>query len=333
MYCVECGKEFSDKLILCPDCGGDLLRVKRNNSDYPYVIEKVLSKDRLNNFKKMFFQYHKVSNEEEFFKKYKVKSLDSFCDKYNADAKDAGDDNIYDVLFVFHNMFKNWSNYIEVVSTLTNGKVDDKDIWCLAMFVEDKLEELPLTKEYIYDVDKKLKGRTVLSTVLSIVVDAIPDLLKKLSIQEMRYFIFCMVLRDFIKIDTLKVKGVSGVFAFSSVDAVKFLYEKYAHEFLCEENILPLYDNTKPFGYSKENPVEVCNVAMSYSYMKVLRSDKGYVTVKRNGSSRGIFGEILDVYNITVNFEDSDKKEKYVIYVNPYSIHNSQKAPDGFKLR
>ena len=297
--------------------------------DYPYVVDKVISEERLASFEKMYLERAKSSSEEELLSRDKDE-YDSLAEKFNEMARGFGDENEYDALFCHRNLLRNWSNYLEVVSRLTNGKVPEKDIWMMAIFVEDWIGRLPLSRSYSFAHDHLMQGRIVLASVLI----AIPSLLNDLSVGELRRFVFCMLLRDYIEVDTPKVRGVSGKFAFSSVEVVEALYDEYAKDFLGEEGTLPLYDDNKPFGYSKENPILAVDIPSSYSYMRRLRVNGRMVFYVRRGSLKGVFGEILDVYRVFVNGKGfSFTKDKEVeIYVNPYWIGNSVNAPKGFTL-
>ena len=296
------------------------LRINQNIPDYPYDVEIVLSEDRLESFKKMWFNRGNFEDEKDFFDKNGLEPIKPLHKEHILMARGLGDNREVDELFVFHNMLKNWSNYIEIVSFLTNNKVSDSNIWHMAMYVEDAVKELPVSKNYLFNKSSFLQGMTM----VSIVANALPPLLNDLTVKEFRYFLFCMIVRDYIKIDTPKVKGVPGIFAFFSVDYIKDLYDKRAEEFLGKEDTLPLYDETKPFGYSLENPVLSTDVERSIKYMFSLVPKNGGVALKRIDSCKGIFGETLDKYLVFV-----DGKEKY-IYVNPYSIKNSSEVPKDF---
>jgi hypothetical protein len=83
------------------------------------------------------------------------------------------------------------------------------------------------------------------------------------------------------------------------------------------------------FGLEITNPIPVCEIIDSFSYLSRLRTENGdTIEFERIGSTSTPDIEYpVDVYKITAN-----NVEIATIYISPYHRKNSKKAPRGFKL-
>ena len=85
--------------------------------------------------------------------------------------------------------------------------------------------------------------------------------------------------------------------------------------------------SSNSFGISIDNPIKAVSVSDSYKYLKRLRSKKGRpVNYHRIGSMSDNIGNIIDAYTLHI------LDETMTIYINPYSVKNSEEAPEGLKL-
>ena len=82
---------------------------------YPYIVDKVISENRLIQFKKMYFAKIKIKDENKFFRKKSIESFIPFRNEFVDMVRSFGDNRDISIEFVFNNMFANWSNYIEIV--------------------------------------------------------------------------------------------------------------------------------------------------------------------------------------------------------------------------
>ncbi len=81
------------------------------------------------------------------------------------------------------------------------------------------------------------------------------------------------------------------------------------------------------FGTSIDNPIKAVSVSDSYKYLKRLRTKKGRpVKYHRVGSTFDSRDNIIDIYTLSL------LDETMTIYINPYSLKNSEEAPEGLIL-
>jgi hypothetical protein len=121
---------------------------------------------------------------------------------------------------------------------------------------------------------------------------------------------------------------VNDAYSSSSVlEPVKKYYEAVASKSGTAEDVIPCGQGE--FGLEVTNPVPVCGISGSFSYLSRLRTENGdAIEFERIGSTLtpGIEHPI-DIYKIMLN-----NAEIAVIYISPYHKKTSEKASRGFKL-
>lgn len=130
---------------------------------------------------------------------------------------------------------------------------------------------------------------------------------------------------------------VDTVLKQKELDWVSMMPKEYAQIILQQIKSNPqatvtdeIYGTTGEFGLEPSNPVPVYGVPSNEVYLRRLRTlDDMPIKWDRVGSMKcnGIY-KLIDKYNIC----DSKGNKIANIYISPYHLHTSLKAPKGFKI-
>lgn len=215
-------------------------------------------------------------------------------------------------------------NLANAISEFTHDKLTLNEIFTAFDFLNDVLTgDRPDIICGIADVDRiRTQAR---------LMEGIPETAGKLDDEEKMAFAFCVFFTSCILvIDPETDEPVSGLTQFTSVEEVKKLYhydrEDHPERYWLVDSDRNT-DDSKPFGFSEDNPVIVTTVAAAYDYLNMLSKDGFPVEYERTRSMSGPNG-IMDEYRVTVPFDSRE----YMIYIDPYGSYNSIEAPEGFEL-
>ena len=169
-----------------------------------------------------------------------------------------------------------------------------------------------------------------------------------LSLEEKTHFAFCVYYSLMVGLEDPNTGTlVSGLFDFRDTDHIercleddRLLHpERYAFENeLDEDEIVENANNNQPdaeFGYSISKPIQAVSVSASYAYLDRLHKEGYRVEYKR---IRALWDpetdHTMDKYLLIATPLDDihGVPEEKEIYIDPYSLVNSQIAPLGFML-
>ena len=228
------------------------------------------------------------------------------------------------------NEYAKWhANYLEIIAQFIHNKMTTEEIYAAHDLLSDILiGAYPRINGNLIepnDAGRFLMGQMSLLTTTS-----------QLTQEEKRWFAFCICVYIYTKAQGREIgKPQPGITHFTSLARIKKYYE-YDQEFSAAPYFqtadhFPKYDILQPLGYSLENPIITVSIHASYQYLSSLKSHQGVVSLNRECSMRGSFDEILDKWNVSINMPHN-QFEKHILYVNPYGIENTRRAPDGFFL-
>lgn len=222
-----------------------------------------------------------------------------------------------------------YANFAEIVDIFTNHKLDTRTIFEVYDFLSDVIHN---KKPNIRFVPKEDRIRAQVG-----LMDTMPQT-AKLNIEERTLFAFCVYWSECIDTFDEETNEVySGLVDFTSVEKIRALYEetKAMKPVLFEDcNIEQVEVEGKGYGYSLKKPIKATSIDKSYDFLNRLAVKGATVTYTRVGSCSGKRNRIVDLYEITVttNTPSGRKKQIYKLYIDPYSIINSKKAPKPFSL-
>lgn len=220
-----------------------------------------------------------------------------------------------------------YANFFEIAGALTGNKMTTDEMIALEVIMKDLLHgKIP---KYMLHVPANDRIRAQISLMQQL------PFAKSLTKEEMQRFAFCVVYAHFIQsYDEQNDKMISGLNDFTSADKIMAEYE-----LLQKINpgmfIQPRKTPTGPFGYSKGNPILTTAVPMAYIYLdSLVYPDAKEVSYNRVGTTRGVDGHILDIYEIKVTIKHwfSSDVKNFTVYIDSYADTNSTDAPEGFKL-
>lgn len=353
--CPECLKTFNDDCHICSNCGNGLVDEKVYVPELTDEdIEKGISNsliNQLDNEEDYIFSFEldmkyrgypfvePLLNMVFYDKEFREKALswENLRDRFK--NIEIINQRIYEeVKFILDkdspdtdvDWIKLYSNFVAIVDDLTNHKMTVNEIMQLQDILDDTLRGL---NPKIALVVKPEDAGRVLIGLLKVL--KIPKAV--LTLEEQRWLVCAVIALTYIgKFDEKQGKYILGFYDFSSTKDFSSKYD-CGHDssfFTTFDNPIR-YDETKLFGFSKENPILTFNIFTSNVYLSCLVSDNGTINYSRVGSVCGIFGEILDKYKITVTKKSffGTKEEVKYLYFNPYATKNSYKAPDGFHFK
>lgn len=152
------------------------------------------------------------------------------------------------------------------------------------------------------------------------------------SLKKKKLLAFAIYHAYFIQVyDEQDDKILPGIADFESPEVLQKLFEEEMEACELSYEIDSKSNSEKAFGYSQNNPVQTASVANAYAYLDMLHVPGRNLSYERIGSFSGPNG-IIDGYTITVSATNENDEEEYTIYIDPYSIENSDEAPEGFEL-
>ena len=168
-----------------------------------------------------------------------------------------------------------------------------------------------------------------------VAIEQLPATKGRLTSQEKLFFAFCTFYAVCIEVyDEKTHKTHKGIWDIDSPSHVIRLldWEIENHperfDFLSSEKRKILVSEGINFGVSIDNPVKAVTIADGYNYLNQLRTNEGNpVKYERLGSMRGKHGGIIDGYMLY--YEEAGTKHSIKIYIDPYAVENSDKAPEG----
>ena len=227
-----------------------------------------------------------------------------------------------------------YANFAEIVDIFTNHKLNTDMI----LKSYDVLSDLILNKrpDIMAFVPKEDRIRAQVG-----LMDTMPPIANELNMEEKTLFAFCVYWSECIQTFDEETNEVySGLVDFTSVEKVRALYEEtktMKPELFENCNIVndeQVEVKGKGYGYSLKKPIKATSIDKSYDFLNRLSVKGATVTYTRVGSCSGKRNRIVDLYEITVttNTPSGRKKQIYKLYIDPYSIINSKKAPKPFSL-
>ncbi len=353
--CPKCFKTFNDDFSVCSNCGNELVDEKvyvpelteedveravsnslinqlDNEEDYIFSLELGLKyrgypfvEPLLNmvfydkEFREKALSWEKLRDR---FKNIKIINQEIFEEVKSIINNDSPDTDI--------DWIKLYSNFVAIVDDLTNHKMTVNEIMQLQDILDDTLRGL---NPKIALVVKPEDAGRVLIGLLKVL--RIPKAV--LTFEEQRWLVCAVITLTYMgKFDERQGRYVLGFYDFSSTKDFSLKYNcGYGSSFFMTFDNYIRYDKTKPFGFSKENPILAFNIFTSNIYLNSLASEKGIISYSRVGSLKGIFGEILDKYKVTITKKKwfSTEEEVKYLYFNPYAAENSYDSPDGFHFK
>lgn len=222
-----------------------------------------------------------------------------------------------------------YANFAEIVDILTGHKLDTNTI----LESSDLLSDLILNlRPDIMIVPKEDRIRAQLGRM-----DTIPSIANTLNMEEKTLFAFCVYWSVCIRVyDEDTDEECNGLVDFTSVEKILAEYEQTRNlkpELF--ENVDIVYDEQAAgYGYSLKNPIKATSVGKAYEFLNRLAVSGATVAYKRIGARSGKRDHIVDVYEVavTTNTPAGRKKQIYELYIDPYCITNSKKAPKPFFL-
>ena len=350
--CPNCLKKFNDDFQLCSECGSDLVDEETffpelTEEDFERGMENSLMNhledvedmEFLINLERKYVRYpfvkpllNMVSYDKEF--REKALSWENLRDRFkNIKIINQG---IYEeVKSITNRDFPNtdddwiklYSNFVAVVDDLTNHKLSVSEIMNLQDILDDTLRGF--NPKIALQVEPNDAGRVLIGLISNL-----RTTVGVLTLKEKRWLACAVIVLTYVgKYDERQDRYVLGFYDFSSIEDFSLKYNcGFDSSFFMTYDSPIRYDETKPFGFSKENPILTFNVHTAYMYLRALGSREGKVVYKREGSLRGIFGEILDRYKIMVkkNKDFGMEEEVKYLYINSYATENSYDVPEGF---
>lgn len=163
----------------------------------------------------------------------------------------------------FNRIEEDWvkwmSNLVEIISELTNNKINDKPIITFYLYAESVLMGCKpnVISGRLFSANDS--GRLLIGLMSKV------ESFDCLAIDEKRFFAWCIIASCYFELD-----DSSGLTMFSSIDNVISCYERYGNFYFETLDNLPEYDINEPLG-SLKNPVTVVTPNDTMVYINQLQ--------------------------------------------------------------
>ncbi len=214
-------------------------------------------------------------------------------------------------------------NALNVMADLTNGKLTTRELFEAYDFLNDLITGKKPSYAIMGSTSESIR-------VQSRIMEEIPQTAGKLTPEEKELFAFCVYHITYGQVYNEKTGTISsGLVDFDSTEHVRMIYEDLRRLRPSLFTAATTCDSPVPddYGLSKEHPVMLTSVRMSYMYLDSLCYRGQPVTYNRLGStSNG--RDILDVYDVS-----SADGERWTLYIDAYADTPVKRPPKGLSLK